>query len=222
VRPSLRTELAIGLGTYAAYLAVRALVWSERGRVRARRNAERVMVIERGLGLDLEARVQRAALRSPRLLHAANVGYGAMNVTLTVGWLVHLYSRGDPSYRALRRTAVAVHLAAQPVFLLFPTAPPRVLDGYVDTLADVSGIDLEHPLLVRFYNPIAALPSLHVAFAVVTGHALARRAHGTAGKLAARAYAPLVGLVVVATGNHYVADVAAGAALGVAARRLAG
>ena len=36
-----------------------------------------------------------------------------------------------------------------------------------------------------------------------------------------RGYAPLVAVVVVATGNHFVVDVAAGAALGVLARRLA-
>jgi hypothetical protein len=65
------------------------------------------------------------------------------------------------------------HVGAQPVFLLFPTAPPRVLDGFVDTLLDVSGLDLEHPFLLRFYNPVAAMPSLHVAFAVVTGAEIA-------------------------------------------------
>ncbi len=222
MRPSLRRELAIGIGTYAVYLGVRALVWDERGRARARRNAERVMAAERALGVDVEERVQRLALRSPRALHAANVGYGVMNVTLTVGWLVHLYRTGDPGYRPLRRAAVATYLAAQPVFLAFPTAPPRVLDGFVDTLADVSGIDIEHPFLIRFYNPVAALPSLHLAFATITGAALAARSRTPCGRAAARAYAPLVGLVVVATGNHYVADVAAGAALGAVARRAAG
>ena len=58
----------------------------------------------------------------------------------------------------------------------FPTAPPRVLDGFVDTLSEVSGLDLEHPLLIRLYNPVAAMPTgLHVAFAVVTGAAMAAR-----------------------------------------------
>src|SRR5205807_7453597 len=117
---------------------------------------------------DLEPPVQRALLRFPRLVHALNVGYGVFNVGLTVGWLVLLYRTRDPGYHRLRRACVLAHVGAQPAFLLFPTAPPRVLEGFVDTLSEVSGFDLEHRLLVRLFNPVAAMPSLHVAFAVVT------------------------------------------------------
>ena len=65
------------------------------------------------------------------------------------------------------------------------------------------------------------MPSLHVAFAVVTGSG-DRRAHRLAcsSKSVAHAYAPLVATVVAGTGNHYVLDAVAGAALGAAARRL--
>jgi hypothetical protein len=71
------------------------------------------------------------------------------------------------------------------------------------------------------YNPIAAMPSHHVAFAAVTGEGLAARASGRWVRRAWRGYAPLVAIVVVATGNHFVLDIAAGAALGAVARRLA-
>jgi hypothetical protein len=93
-----------------------------------------------------------------------------------------------------------------------------VLDGFVDTLSEVSGLDLEHPFLLRFYNPIAAMPSLHVAFAVVTGAELAGRTDSVLLKSAAYAYAPLVATVVAGTGNHYVLDAVAGAALGALGR----
>jgi hypothetical protein len=85
----------------------------------------------------------------------------------------------------------------------------------------VSGVNLEHPFLLRFYNPIAAMPSLHVAFAVITGAAIAERAESGLVKGAAHVYAPLVALVVAGTGNHYVADAIAGAALGAGARAVA-
>ena len=71
-----------------------------------------------------------------------------------------------------------------------------------------------------FYNPVAAMPSLHVAFAVVTGGEIAERSGSVVVRTAARAYAPLVATVVAGTGNHYVLDAVAGAALGAAARRL--
>jgi hypothetical protein len=179
------------------------------------------VALEQRLGLDVEPAIQGALLRFPRLVHGLNVGYGLFNVTLTLGWLVVLYRSRDERYHRFRRACLLAHVGAQPVFLLFPTAPPRVLDGFVDTLSEVSGLDLEHPLLLRFYNPVAAMPSLHVAFAVVTGAEIAGRSSSAPGKVLAHAYAPLVATVVAGTGNHYVLDAVAGAALGAAARSLA-
>jgi PAP2 superfamily len=217
---SVRRELTLGLVVYALYLLVRKLVLDRDGRARSRRNAEHVVALERRTGLDLEPRLQRALLRFPRLVLALNVGYAVFNVSLTVGWLVVLFRRRDDGYQRLRRACLIAHVGAQPVFLLFPTAPPRVLDGFVDTLAEVSRFDLEHRLLVRFYNPVAAMPSLHVAFAVVTASTMAERAESPSGKALAYAYPGLVSLVVAGTGNHYTLDAVAGAALGLAATRV--
>ena len=217
----MRRELALGLAVYGLYLFVRRLVLQRGGRGRARENAERIVACEKRLRVDVEPAVQRALLRYPRLVHGLNLGYGLFNVTLTVGWLVLLFRRRDPGYHRFRRACLLAHVGAQPAFLLLPTAPPRVLDGFVDTLSEVSGLDLEHPLLLRFYNPVAAMPSLHVAFAVVTGAEIAARSDSLVVKAAARSYAPLVATVVAGTGNHYVLDAVAGAALGRAARLLA-
>jgi hypothetical protein len=215
-----RREVAIGLGCYGAYLAVRRAVWTKRGRDRALHNARSVVEVERRMGVAAEPAVQSFTSRAPRVVDALNVGYAAANVALSVGWLWWLHRSGDDSFRRERRAAVIAFAGALPVFLAYPTAPPRKLDGFVDTLA-VRGIDLEHPFLVRFYNPIAAMPSHHMAFAVVTGAGLAKRARGPLPRAAARGYAPAVALIVIATGNHYVVDVVAGAALGLLARRLA-
>lgn len=220
-RFSLRRELALGLGVYSLYLLVGRLVLRRRGRERGAANAARVVALEERLGLHVEPAVQRALLRYPRLVHGLNVGYGLFNVTLTLGWLVLLFRRRDESYHRFRRACLLAHVGAQPVFLLLPTAPPRVLEGFVDTLSEISGLDLEHPFLVRFYNPVAAMPSLHVAFAVVTGSEIAARSESPLVKTAAHAYAPLVATVVAGTGNHYVLDAVGGAVLGAAARRLA-
>jgi hypothetical protein len=220
-RFSVRRELTLGVLVYALYLLVGRFVLQRDGRARARRNAERIVELQERLGLDVEPAFQRAVLRFPRVVHGLNMGYAAFNVTLSIGWLVLLFRRRDPEYHRLRRACLLAHLGAQPVFLLFPAEPPRALEGFVDTLSEVSGFDLEHPLLVRLYNPVAAMPSLHVAFAVLTGAAIAERASSQAGKAAAFAYAPLVATVVAATGNHYVLDAVGGATLGAIARRVA-
>jgi len=217
---SIRREASLALSVYGLYLLVRALALRGNGRARARRNAERIVAVQKRLGIDVEPALQRAVLRFPRTVHGLNVGYATFNVTLTVGWLLLLYRRRDPAYHELRRACQGAYLAAQPVFLLFPTEPPRALEGFVDTMSEVSGFDLEHPILVRLYNPVAAMPSLHVAFAVLTGAAIAERTDSRVVKGAAYAYPALVSFIVAATGNHYVLDAVAGAALGLGARRV--
>ncbi len=196
---------------------MRRLVWNERGRHRAARNADRVVALEERLGLRIEPGVQRAALRHQRLVDMLNVGYAVGNLTVSAGWLIVLHRRGSPAFVRERRAAVAAYLGALPVFLAFPTAPPRRRDDQVDTLLD-RGIDLEHQTLVKLYNPIAAMPSHHVAFAVVTGFGMARFARSPLMRTVGTVYPAAVAAVVVATGNHYTLDVIAGAALGALAR----
>ena len=71
---------------------------------------------------------------------------------------------------------------------------------------------------MRLYNPIAAMPSHHVAFAMVTGLGMARYGRNPLVRAFGIVYPAAVSLVVVATGNHYTLDVIAGAVLGAAAR----
>ena len=61
-----RREVAIGLGAYALYLGVRALVVRERGRAMARRNAERLVALERQVGIYVEPGLQRLLLPRKR------------------------------------------------------------------------------------------------------------------------------------------------------------
>ncbi len=210
-------EFAIGALCIGGYFGVRRLVWNERGQRRAARNADRVVALEERLGLRIEPGVQRAALRHQRLVDMLNVGYAVGNLTISVGWLILLHHRRSPVFVRERRAVVAAYLGALPVFLAFPAAPPRNRDDQVDTLLD-RGIDLEHRMLVKLYNPIAAMPSHHVAFAVVTGFGMARFARSPLTRAVGTVYPAAVATVVVATGNHYTLDVIAGAALGALAR----
>ena len=205
--------------SYGAYLLARQRVWNDAGRDRAAHNSARVVAVEQRLGLLQEAKVQAFAGRARRLVTILNIGYAAANVTLSVGWLFRLFRRSDAGYLRERRAVLTAWAGAIPVFALFPLTPPRKVEGFVDTLLE-HGIDLERPALVRWFNPIAAMPSYHVAFATVTGLGLAPRARRRAVAWAWRSYPGAVAGTVVATGNHYVVDVIAGAALGVAARRL--
>ena len=216
-----RREAAIGLGIYAVYLAVRHLVVNDEGRRKAARNAERIVALERRLGIHVEPELQALLLPRRRFVAVLNVAYVTLNVGLTVGWLMHLYGRRDPEFHRLRRAAVLATLGAQPVFLLFPAAPPRTLDHFVDTIADVSGVDLDKGLIAWLYDPIAAMPSIHITYAVVTAAGIAETSRSPLPRALAPVYPPAVAFVIFATANHYVLDAVAGAALGFAGLRLA-
>ena len=94
-----------------------------------------------------------------------------------------------------------------------------------DTITTQTGLALDSKLTTSFYNPIAAVPSLHAGFAVAVSAALAAAARRRSWRLLAWLWAPIVCLAVVATGNHFVADIAAGVAItvvGYGAGRAAG
>jgi PAP2 superfamily len=217
---SARREVAVALGTYAAYLAVRTLIVNDRGRRAALRNARRVLAAERRLGIHLEPHLQRASLPRRRALAVANVSYVTLNVGLTVGWLMLLYARRDPRFHRLRRAWVIATLGAQPAHLLFPTAPPRGIEGFTDTIRE-AGIDLDSGWVAYTYNPLAAMPSIHMAWAVVIGTGISATARSPLLRRAALAYPPAVALIVVATANHFLLDVVAGSLLGGASLALA-
>ena len=106
--------------------------------------------------------------------------------------------------------------------MAFPTAPPRRLGDRVDTMQAVSGIDLDGGLVSRLYNPLAAMPSIHLAWAVISAESLRACSGGRTARAAAAVYPPAVAGVVLATANHFVLDVIAGAALGQAALTASG
>jgi hypothetical protein len=219
-RFSWKREVAIGLGFYALYLLVRDLALAGDGRERAERNAAKVVALEERLGIHVEPELQRLVLPRRRLIAGLNVAYAALNVGLTVGWLMRLFRRRDPEYHRFRRAVLAAGLGAQPVFLLLPVAPPRKLPHLTDTILEVSGVDLDSATIARFYHPLAALPSIHVTLAVVTAEGIRATSRGPVVRTLAPLYPPLVATVVLLTANHYVVDAVSGGVLGRLALRV--
>jgi diacylglycerol O-acyltransferase / wax synthase len=215
-----RREVAIGLGVYALYLLASRRKRGERGRALAAANAERVVALERRLGIHVEPRLQAKLLPRRRFLAVLNVAYVFSNAALTVGWLMRLYVKRHPEFHRFRRAAVLTTLIAQPIFVLFPCAPPRSLEGFVDTMEEVTGVDLDSGVVAQLYDPLAAMPSIHVAYAVVTTTGVRAASESAALRAVAPAYPPLVASVIFVTANHYVLDAVAGAAVAAVALRL--
>jgi hypothetical protein len=73
-----------------------------------------------------------------------------------------------------------------------------------------SGIDIGSPTSSALSNPVAAVPSLHAAYALGVGIGVIRYARSALVRLAGAVYPPLVVLTIVVTGNHFLLDAIAG------------
>ena len=109
---------------------------------------------------------------------------------------------------------VLTNVIALAVFWLFPVAPPRLLPGagYVD-VARATGVTATSATSAP--NPFAAMPSLHTSWAVwcaILGLLLFR---SNWSRVVCCAYPVVTVIVIVTTGNHFVLDAVAGAAVAV-------
>jgi membrane-associated phospholipid phosphatase len=82
--------------------------------------------------------------------------------------------------------------------------------GFIDTVSQQPAVALTGRSTI-FYSPLAAVPSLHAGFAAAVGLTLTLRRRWT--KMLATLWPPLVALSVIATGNHYLLDIATGLAV---------
>jgi membrane-associated phospholipid phosphatase len=215
VSPRARAQIGLYLLAYLVYSAARYVTVGDLPS--AKSHAEGIVSLERHLGVGVEASVQHAFAGS-WLMWVLNHVYLAAQLIVLPGSLVFLYHKSPAIYERLRNTILATWLLSVPVYALFPVAPPRLAGvGLADTISKSTGFGLDGSLTTSFYNQLAAVPSLHVGFAVAIGIAVAAALRHPVLKGLALLWGPLVGLAVVATGNHFVFDMAAGivaAALG--------
>ena len=202
-----RRELAIFGAVYGLYDAAR---WVFVGRLpAARAHARSVIHLERSLHVAIEGSVQRDLNWGVASFLLANI-YLAAQLVVLPGALIWIYHHSPAVYRQLRNTVVMSWLIAVPVFALFPVAPPRLAGiGIKDTVSHQAGVALTGHSTI-FYNPYAAVPSLHVGLAFAIGIALAATIRTRWLRALALGWGPLVTLAVIATGNHYVFDVVTG------------
>jgi hypothetical protein len=214
-----RVELALFAAAWAVYDLARWIAAGEIGP--ATEHARWIVDLENSVGIGVERSVQQAFDGDAVMWVLSNV-YLAAQLAVLPGSLIYLYRRSPDIYRKLRDTILATWMLAVPIYALFPVAPPRLAGlGMDDTVSDQAAVALTGNSTM-FYNPLAAVPSLHCGFAFAIGIALAAAARRRWTKAIALSWGPIVSLAVVATANHYVFDIAAGlvvAALGCAIGR---
>ena len=125
--------------------------------------------------------------------------------------MLWLHQRRPAAFPFVRTTLLLASGLSLIGFLAYPTAPPRLAGiGIADTVSN-GPIDLNHGLVSSLYNPYAAVPSMHVGYALVVAVTLLRHGRRSLVRVLGALYPPFVLLVIVATGNHFFLDAAAGA-----------
>jgi hypothetical protein len=165
--------------------------------------------VERSLGLFFEPAVHAWVAARPRLLAAADFAYVGVHLPVMLGVLAWTWRARPHAFALARNTFVAAQALALTGYVLTPTAPPRMIAGlgYGDALG--AG---EHGLERLAQSPYAAMPSGHMAFALVAAGIVAALSRSWAVRLVAVAYPVAVLAEIVATGNHIWLDAAGGAA----------
>jgi hypothetical protein len=209
---SLGFEIALVLGLLAIYRLGRTLA---DGHIeQAEDNAAHLWSLERSMHLLNEVSVQNLLLHSHLLVEAANRYYVTVHFPLTGIFLLWLFLRHRGSYYPVRNTLVLLTLFGLMFTVFVPLAPPRLFTGdrLIDTM-QIFGPSAYNPdSTTGVANQYAAMPSLHVAWAVLVGITVVRVSRSRFRHLAL--LHPVITIfVVVATGNHYWLDGFVGLAL---------
>jgi hypothetical protein len=193
----------------AVYGGVRAA--TERSAAEAIRNAHSLERLERALGLAWEGSAQSLIAGSDTLVALANWVYIWGHWPVIVAAAVALYLRRPTHYRVLRNAMIVSGLIGFAFFFALPTAPPRLARlGLTDTILEQSHSyrALQPPALTNQY---AAMPSLHFGWNLLVGIVLFAAFTTLAVRVFAVVMPAAMAFAVVATANHFVLDLVAGA-----------
>lgn len=174
-------------------------------------HAHAMLHLEQRLHIDPELTLDRWLAGHHTLGLILSDYYDNAHFIVTLGLLGYLWWRRTDLYRPLRNALVLVNVLAFVVFWLYPVAPPRMLPGFTDIVASTHAFGGWHTgALASAANQLAAMPSLHIAWATWCTLALWRITKRRWVRCLAVVYPCVTAFAVLATGNHYLLDVIGG------------
>ena len=203
-------ELLIVLWLYFLYDIINNL--SPVNEAAALRRAAGILRLERLTGIDIERGAHDWLVSHDILGSILANFYNLAHIWITLALIIFLWARRRPLYADLRNSLVLFNLMGFAVFWLYPVAPPRMLDGFIDLVETTGAISSFHSgTLAPAANQFAAMPSMHIAWAMWCVVAVYRTLPGQGWRAAMWAHLTLTAIAVVATANHFVLDVVGGA-----------
>jgi len=209
-------EIALVALGFLCYFLVRGSVVDRTGEALA--NARWIIEAQKSAGLLFEPTLNSWALAEPWRVNFFNFVYFWMDFPLIVAVGLLLFCVRRFHYTLLRDALLISGAFALVVYVSFPVAPPRYLPewGFVDTLDQFAHLSYQAQSMQPFVNPFAAVPSLHVGWAVVLTVVLFMASQNWAIRSAAVFVTVAQTVAVIATANHYFFDALIGTIISLA------
>lgn len=198
----LAANAALLIGLWFLYALVRRLTadaWTE-----AVVNAAEVVNFQNALGLPSEARVQSLVLENATVVRAFNFFYMWGHFPVTGAFVAWVFLFRRHAFPVIRDSLIVLTGAGLVLHLIFPLAPPRILPGFIDTGA-IFGPSPYDLAASSAANQLAAMPSLHVGWAMIVAISVISLLHSR-WRFLAIVHPIVTAVVVVVTANHYWID----------------
>jgi len=214
-------EIALVAAAFLLYFLVRGAVVDRHDE--AFRNAQRIIDLERALGIFWEPRMQGWVLPHQPLVSVFNFIYFWLDFPLIVAFGLWLYFTHRHEYTVARDALLLSGAIALVIYNLFPVMPPRLLPTgeFVGTIEKYNDLSYQAQSLKAFVNPYAAVPSLHFGWAMIIGGAMVITVRNPLVRGFGIALPWLQLAAIVFTANHFIFDAVVGCVVCLAGLALA-
>jgi hypothetical protein len=206
-------QVSLFAAAYFAYMLVRGLADGDANAAFA--HARDLISLERTLHFFVEPSIQAWASGSRFVMGLASWLYVNAQGSVTIAALLYLYMRHNRNFYFVRNMFMIAMTIGLVGYTVFPTAPPRFMPewGFMDTVSDFTPVNVSHTSasMSSLFNPYAAVPSMHVAFAMMIGWSLALMVRTSVARVLWIVYPFVMTFVIVVTANHFIIDALLGA-----------
>ena len=166
-------QILLFCGAYWLYRLVRGRRRTAGSRDGVRPRARRRPARAARCGLFVEPAVQRLGAAARGWSTTSRAGCTSTRTSsITTVTLAFIYLRRNEHFYFVRNMFMVAMGLALVVYVVFPTAPPRLLPelGFTDSVARLHRASTSSDSSVNaLVNPYAAVPSMHVGFALMLG-----------------------------------------------------
>src|SRR5437660_5944053 len=169
-------QISLFVGAFLLYDLVRGLA-GHPGYYKPFGDAMRIIDFERAVHIFVEPSINAWVQHTHWLLDIADWVYLNGHFFVTLGALAFMYVRRNDSFYFVRNVVIVSMAIALVGYWLYPTAPPRLMPewGFTDSVSQFLGTNwVDYGPEKAFLNFYAAVPSMHVCFAIILGWPRAR------------------------------------------------